>query len=120
MEALRFWASKQDAAMDPAGGLGSTASGRTAVHCKDLRSRSFALERHSAQRLGAHAICQRALRVFVDEDAAPNYLRMRLEARRQVDCVADAGIGGPLLRAGVAGHDFAGGDADADADRWFL
>ena len=42
---------------------------------------------------------------------------MRFQARGEVHGVADAGVGGALLCAGVAGHDLAGGDADADTDR---
>ena len=51
------------------------------------------------------------------EDRALRDLGVRLEPRREVDGVADAGVGGALLRAGVAGDHLAGGDADADADR---
>ena len=56
------------------------------------------------------------LRGLVDQDRLADHLGVRLQPGRQVDGVADAGVGGAALRAGVAGDDPAGGDADADAD----
>ena len=59
---------------------------------------------------------KRAARRAVDQDRLPGDLGVRLEPRRQVDRVADAGVGRALVRAGVARHHVARGDADADAD----
>ena len=59
---------------------------------------------------------QNGLRVSNQQHAVPVLLGVRLQSRGQVHGVADAGVSGSLLGAGVGGHHFAGRNAYADAD----
>ena len=60
---------------------------------------------------------QNGLRVSIQQHAVPALLGVRLQSRGQVHGVADAGVSGSLLGAGVGGRHFAGRNAYADADR---
>src|SRR6185312_1947384 len=84
---------------------------------KHLYRRRLALERHGAERLDCDALAQRRARGFVDQNDALGDLGVRLEARGQIDGIADAGVSRALVRPRVSGHHFAGGDPDADPDR---
>ena len=71
----------------------------------------------SSKRARRHALTIEALRrAHVQHpDGLP-----RLQARREIDGIADAGVRGTLLGAGVAGHHLARGDAYADVYRCLL
>ena len=104
-------------------GRGGSARGRKAAGLMASRRRSVplsgtnrkhfdlggdALERHRPQRFHVDALAQAPARVAVDQDGALRELRVRLDAGGEVDGVADARVGRAIVRAGVAGHHFAG------------
>src|ERR1022692_4626052 len=87
------------------------------IHGKDFHRGRLALEWDGAERLDDKMLAQRRAGDFVDQDGASSDLGMGFEPSREVDDVADAGVGRPFVGAGVSGDHLAGRDADANPDR---